>query len=608
MRFALPLFVFACAKDPDVDGDGDGWRAPEDCDDHDALVHPDAVEQCDELDNDCDDDVDEGLGRTLWTDADGDGYGTAPSVIACRVEEGLAEQQGDCDDSNPAIHPGAKDPCDGVDDDCDGVNPTESTWYEDSDGDGYGDLGSTASSCDAPDGFVVDATDCDDDAAEVHPGVDDECENGVDEDCVGGDALCGFAEEIQLADADAILTSELGNSDAGRLLEVGDMNGDGCDDVVVAALNLNGGYVVPGPISGETTFESAGHTLTGVLTAGAGRSIGAGDVDGDGLDDVAFGAPYGPSYGQFIVYGPVTSDVDLDTDSDVALTGIHANFLGHGSDLADVNGDGIEDAIVADWAESSTAGAFYVAFGPLTANVDLQSDADRYAATESGAVMGRMIHAGVDMDGDGIGEIVANAVGSSVGGPWSGGLYVVAGPPAIATLDDAAFLAGPAPNATAGAGFALGDFDGDGVGDLVASAWEPSPGAAYLVYGPISDDMALADANVILEAELGSDLIAEGLWGANVDHDGPDELLVGASGHDALSDDVGATYLLADPPTGTSNVRDVAQCVFIGASSHDVSGVGVAAGNLDGADSLEVLIGAPGLGDGGGLAVVYAAF
>ena len=608
MRFALPLFVLACGKDPDVDVDGDGWPAQEDCDDHDALVHPDAVEQCDELDNDCDADVDEGLGHAVWTDADGDGYGTAPKVVVCGNEEGFAERQGDCDDSNAAIHPGAEDPCDGVDDDCDGVNPVASTWYEDSDGDGYGDIESTASSCDAPDGFVADATDCDDDAAEVHPGVDDECENGVDEDCVGGDALCGFADEIQLEDADAILTSESGNSDAGRLLEVGDMNGDGCDDVVVAALNLNGGYVVPGPISGETTFESAGHTLTGDLTLGAGRSIGAGDVDGDGLDDVAFGAPYGPSYGQFIVYGPVTSDVYLDTDSDVALTGIHANFLGHGSDLADVNGDSIEDAIVADWAENSAAGAFYVVFGPLTADVDLQSDADRYAATESGAVMGRMIHAGVDMDGDGIGEIVANAVGSSAGGPWSGGLYVVAGPPAIATLDDAAFLAGPAANATAGAGFALGDFDGDGVGDLVASAWEPSPGAAYLVYGPISDDMALADANVILEAELGSDVIGEGLWAANVDHEGPDELLVGAAGHDAMSPDVGATYLLADPPTGTSNIRDVAQCVFIGASNNDASGTGVAAGNLDGAGSLEVLIGAPGLGDGGGLAVVYAAF
>src|SRR6185436_20693907 len=118
---------------------------------------------------------------------------------------------------------------------------------------------------------------------------------------------------------------------------VGDMNGDGYDDLLVAAVNINGGFLVDGPISGTTTFEAAGHTLSGTDVVGAGRSIGVGDVNGDGYDDVAFGAPDGDPTGQFVVYGPIATDVDLDLASHVSLLGEPGTFAGYGSDLADVN-------------------------------------------------------------------------------------------------------------------------------------------------------------------------------------------------------------------------------------------------------------------------------
>ncbi len=492
MRFLLPLILIACGK-AETDADGDGWTAEEDCDDHSNLVHPEAIEQCDGLDNDCDVEVDEGLGRAYWIDADQDGFGTSMSQLACNPGPGLVSEQGDCDDADPDVHPGAEELCNGIDDNCDSVNPQAVTWYADADGDGYGNAAETTSTCeDEPAGLVLNDTDCDDgnalanpgetelcdntfdddcdgnvadgtdpdgdgylhidcpggddcddDAADVHPGQPDQCENGVDEDCSGADAFCGFDGEIDLALAGAVLTSEVKKTDAGRLVDVGDMNGDGLDDVLVAAVNINGGFFVAGPIVGTTTFEAAGHTLSGDDVTGAGRSIGVGDVDGDGLDDVAFGAPDGKLTGQFVVYGPISADVDLDTGSDVELRGEPGTSAGYGSDLADIDGDGIADSIVASFVED-VSGSIYVEYGPLTADVDLSSDADAVvdsAVDES--VIGRVVHAGVDLDGDGIGDWAANAIGETkAAGYFAGGVYVVSGPVSISTLDDAVLLAG----------------------------------------------------------------------------------------------------------------------------------------------------------------------
>ncbi|MFN0247986.1 MAG: hypothetical protein ACKV2T_13940 [Kofleriaceae bacterium] len=64
-------------------------------------------------------------------------------------------------------------------------------WYADLDGDGFGDPDDVRGECEAPNGFVADKTDCDDDSAATHPGAMDVCGNGVDDDCGDdGDALC----------------------------------------------------------------------------------------------------------------------------------------------------------------------------------------------------------------------------------------------------------------------------------------------------------------------------------------------------------------------------------------------------------------------------------
>ncbi len=91
-------------------------------------------------------------------DADGDGYDL------CQ----------DCDDEDPAVHPGAIDCRDGVDNDCDGIAdgdgaPPLGTWHPDADGDGYGDHASASNACEQPADTMEDASDCDDGDSGIHP-------------------------------------------------------------------------------------------------------------------------------------------------------------------------------------------------------------------------------------------------------------------------------------------------------------------------------------------------------------------------------------------------------------------------------------------------------
>ena len=207
-----------------ADTDGDGYGDPDDavascepltgyvdddtdCDDEDAAVHPDAVELCDGVDQDCDGDIDEDAKVTYpwYADVDGDGFGDEDTVVYdCAPPTGYVGDATDCDDLEPSVYPGATEQCNGVDDNCDGSIDEVIVfvdWYPDTDGDGYGDIGAeTINDCAAPSGYVEDGTDCDDQDAGVHPGADELCD-GVDQDCDGEvdedavDALPWYADD-----------------------------------------------------------------------------------------------------------------------------------------------------------------------------------------------------------------------------------------------------------------------------------------------------------------------------------------------------------------------------------------------------------------------------
>ncbi len=187
---------FGDAAVTDIDCDRPSGYVPDDsdCDDSDSAVNPDATELCDGIDNDCDGDVDEDDAddaRTWYADSDGDGYGdAADSVQSCSEPSGYVADATDCDDDESTTFPGADEYCDGEDDDCDGDVDEDSavdasTWYADSDGDGFGDAASTTQACSEPSGYVADATDCDDSAADINPDAEEIWYDGVDGDCDG---------------------------------------------------------------------------------------------------------------------------------------------------------------------------------------------------------------------------------------------------------------------------------------------------------------------------------------------------------------------------------------------------------------------------------------
>ena len=173
------------------DEDGDGWIWKADCDDTDPTRNPGVPEICDGIDNNCNDQIDEYArdAATWFRDMDSDGYGDPHYyLLACEQPDAYVEDNTDCDDTKPAVNPGADEVCDTEDNNCDGVVDLDavdaSPYYRDADEDGFGDADHALLACAGVTGLVEDDTDCDDLDADTWPGAVEVCD-GADNDCDG---------------------------------------------------------------------------------------------------------------------------------------------------------------------------------------------------------------------------------------------------------------------------------------------------------------------------------------------------------------------------------------------------------------------------------------
>ena len=127
---------------------------------------------------------------------------TGESAATDLDEDGFTVADGDCNDSDDTVFPGADEVCDDVDNNCDGLIDEESidaiTWYLDTDADAFGNVNVSLEACDAPEGYVANATDCDDFDPTVHPGAIDIPGDGIDQNCDGEDAVVCSPCEVEI--------------------------------------------------------------------------------------------------------------------------------------------------------------------------------------------------------------------------------------------------------------------------------------------------------------------------------------------------------------------------------------------------------------------------
>ena len=452
-----------------------------------------------------------------------------------------------------------------------------------------------------------------------------------------------YGMDTNLGSVNASFLGERKFDDVGySVAGAGDVNGDGFDDILIGAKgNFDGGtragqtYLIFGKPSGWTIdidLSASDASFWGEdVEDNSGDSVaGAGDVNGDGYDDILIGAPStwhiernpGRTY---LILGKASGwamDTDL-SDSDASFWGevICDRSGGSVAGAGDVNGDGFDDILIGAAFNDETgrwAGQTYLILGKASGwamDTNLSdSDASFLGENEDDFSGGSVAGAG-DVNGDGFDDILIGAHHNDDGGIDAGQTYLILGKDSGWAMDtklsdsNASFWGengeenegDKSGSSIAGAG----DVNGDGYDDILISATRNDEGGhdagqTYLLFGKASGwamDTNLSESNASFWGEKRFSRMGPGTAGAgDINGDGYDDFLIGGPMDINTGWSVGQTYLILGKNSGwamDTNLSD-SDASFLGEDNGDYAGYSVAgAGDVNGDGYDDILIGAP---------------
>jgi hypothetical protein len=416
---------------------------------------------------------------------------------------------------------------------------------------------------------------------------------------------------------------------------VGDVNGDGYDDILIGApeagyQNAGHTYLIFGKKKGwsiDSSLSDCDVTFTGdSWNRYAGYSVaGAGDFNGDGFDDILVGTPrFGGAsqYGEaFLILGKSSgwSDSSFSSGSEIDFHGEHDGDVA-GSSVAgagDVNGDGFDDILIGAPTNDDggiNSGKTYLIFGNSSGwdfDFPLSNANASFYGENASDKSGYTIASAGDVNGDGYDDILIGAPNNDDGGIESGKTYLIFGNSTgwaknvNLSLAEASFIGGGPGDKSGYSVAGAGDVNNDGYDDILIGAYKndsqgSDAGITYLFFGkPFgwAKNVSLSLANVSFTGEDSGDYSGYSVAAAgDVNDDGYDDILIAAPEDEDGDTKAGQCYLILGKETGwlASMSLSNSNASFIGEEKWDYLGQAMAGGgdvNGDGYD--DILLAAP---------------